>query len=228
MDDLDKKIEWLLLITPGLLALYIAVALGGRQEINEFAAVFYGFALSFLCYIVARFILWLAGLVMGSFGEIAHMVASVVVAVPLGVFIGVAADREFLYQAVRGFPLSDTLNRRSDKRPLDFILTQNSNGQLAVEGDGRRPQFKVTEAFIRLETENGTFEGWPEFWGDEQSFIYLSPACTISEDGSAELVAGPGVFVNEAKLEVATLLNRSESPCFLLWEEVSENASGGG
>lgn len=226
-DDLAKKAVWLLLIAPGLVSIFLASSIYDFGEIDEFRTASYALTLTFVNLIVAYvFFLLVRQIFPSSIRGMIFAVITLLVSLFVGVFIGISAEKDYLYRALRAAPWTDHLAQRSNMRPLDFLLSQNSTGQMAVEGDGRPRQFKATEAWLRVELEGRIYEGWPEFWGSDESQVYLSPACRILDSGVAQVIPGPGVVVAENKILTAVFLDRLQSPCFVAWEEFKNTTSG--
>ena len=224
MDEFEKKLSWLVLIAPGLVSLYLAAEVAGASEINEFQVIFYALALTLVNTSIAGVILRLFG-ARADYTARVYLFIVLVVSLLVGLFMGLVIERDYLHRAVRALPGTDSLLLRSKKRPIDFILSQNSAGQLHIDGDGRREKFKVSEAWLRIVTEEGSYEGWPEYWDAQLSHIYLSPACKVSNGTNAEPIMGPGVFVPEERVQVAFLLDRQASSCFDTWETLASESS---
>src|SRR5262249_29679664 len=114
----------------------------------------------------------------------AFMSGMAALSILVGIGIGIAIQNDTFYAVLRSIPGTDVVNTRSSKRPLPFLLSQNWEGKLKENGDGR-PSGKVTEAWIRIKVKQSggplAYEGWPEFFGvgSEQSEVYLSPACHV-------------------------------------------------
>jgi uncharacterized protein DUF6338 len=161
----------------------------------------------------------------------ALLVAVFLVAVVVGIGTGLAAERDLFHSVLRSLPGTATMNKRSTKRPLPFLLSQNTAGRLREDGDGR-PGQKATEAFVRIFLREGRiYDGWPEFYGTERkpSEVYLSPACRAERrpDGTYDVVVipGPGVLVAESEIQVVEFLDRKSSQCFELWRQAAEAAT---
>jgi hypothetical protein len=146
-----------------------------------------------------------------------------IVALFTGVFFGLGAEKDLFFVTLRSLPITDTLNKRSSSRPLVFLLSQNSAGQLKQDGDARPEPIKRTEAWVKVRLKSGReYEGWPEFFetGREASELYLSPACQLSANFDEELhspVPGPGILIFEREIESITFIDRETSKCFEYW-----------
>lgn len=201
-------------------------------ETDEFSLTFYALALTFVDAVLAFLltalvvgILKVCGIALRDIGRIIVFFAVLlVVAVALGVVMGISAERGTLYAWVRKIPLVNVLNKRSRARPLIFVLRKNSSGELNLPGDvaDARPQNKVNNAWLRVYLDQTViYEGWPEFYDARPTELYLSPACTVSEKASESAVAvkvpGPGAFIPKSQIKRAILVDQTSSPCWHLY-----------
>jgi len=229
MDEIGKKLLWLLIIFPGFLTVAIVSAIVDLGDIGEFSFLFYSLALTLFnvalaltLSLIVVFTLRYAGYTLSLAGQLAVFASlTLVIAVCAGIWIGIGLERGTFFQWVRQVPVVNVLNKRSSARPMIFLLRRNTGGLLAHEGDGRPKGQKVGEAWMRVHLQEGAiYEGWPEFYDNKPTEIYLSPACKIEETATgatAMKVPGPGVIIPEARMDFAVLLDRSSSPCFLQW-----------
>jgi hypothetical protein len=225
-----------LALAPGFLALALLGLIADLDELNEFRILFYGLALTFVCWVIVLAFLGIGRIFFRRLpvepsNHPALLVAVFLVSVAVGIGTGMAAERDLFHQVLRSLPGTVTMNKRSTKRPLPFLLSQNTAGRLRQDGDGR-PGPKATEAFVRIFLKEGRiYDGWPEFYGTERkpSEVYLSPACRAEKrvDGSYDVVkiAGPGVLMVEAEIQVVEFLDRKSSQCFDLWRQTAEAAA---
>jgi len=229
MDDLQKKLTWLLVIFPGFVTVTVIGSIVDLGDVGDLSLTFYSLALTFVDVVIA--VLMTAALVgiLAAFGvSLQHsgkmlilLAATLVVSIVVGVVLGIASERGTFYEWLRKIPYVDVLNKRSQARPLIFLLRRNSGGLLDIEGDGR-PGKKVGEAYLRVYLDGGViYEGWPEFYDAKPTEIYLSPGCKIVEqDGretKASQIEGPGVIIPESQIKHAILLERNASPCWHLY-----------
>ena len=207
--ELLEKLGWLFLSLPGFLCVSVIGIIVDLGELSEFQITYYSFIATLPIVVLALALS--AGL--GSAlrrvrsgwptpvgASYIFYATSVVVAIVMGIALGMAAQGDQVFRALRSLPGTDVLNKRSAKRPLVFLLNQNSKGQMKVEGDGRPAAMKQTEAFARIKIKDGPiYEGWPEFYehANSPSELYLSPACRVSATGEATPVPGPGVILIE-------------------------------
>ena len=232
MDDVKKKLIWLVIIFPGFLSVTIIGSIVDIGDAGEFNLTFYALALTFVdaifCFLILGAvvgILKLLGLSLQEPSQIALFItAMLAVSVVVGLLIGVAAERGAFYSLVRQIPFVDVLNKRSQARPLIFLLRKNSGGDLDVPGDvgDGRPTGKVGEAYLRVYLDNDViYEGWPEFYDAKPTELYLSPACMVNENkggaATATRVPGPGAFIPESQLRRAIFVDRESSPCWHLY-----------
>jgi hypothetical protein len=232
LEDFEKKLQWIFLLLPGFLCLFVVGQIVALGALDEFQIVFY--------LVLLNMIIWAATtpLVYGTASLIARVfphiqmssvlmpmlsVFVLIASVGLGVVIGLAAEGDTLFRALRAAPITDTLNKVSAKRPLVFILSQNSVGKLKELGDARKPEKKQTEGWAQVAMKSGrVYEGWPEYYTitEEAGEIWLSPACERQAgDGehSVRRIPGPGILVVEREIESVALLDRSDSECFAAW-----------
>jgi len=216
-------------LIPGFIALFIISLVVDIGGLKEFDVVFYGFMLTVVCWALAYPTIWVFARLSGKtiiWEPTSPVFTSymTVLSVILGILIGIGIQNDWFYSALRTIPGTDTINKRSFKRPLPFLLFQNSTGRLKRDGDGR-PGTKVTEAWVRvrLKQGGGTYDGWPEFYssGSDPSELYLSPACQVQNAGeTTEKVTkhkGPGILIYEREILSIEFLDRPESACFLQW-----------
>jgi hypothetical protein len=234
--DVETTVKLVLALAPGFLALALLGLIADLDELNEFRILFYGFALTFVCWVVVLAFLgvghiFFRRLPVEPSNHPALLFAVFLVAVVVGIGTGMAAERDLFHAVLRSLPGTATMNKRSTKRPLPFLLSQNTAGRLREDGDGR-PGPKATEAFVRIFLREGRiYDGWPEFYGTERkpSEVYLSPACRAEKraDGTYEVavIPGPGVLVAESEIQVVEFLDRKSSQCFDLWRQVAESAT---
>jgi Family of unknown function (DUF6338) len=234
--DVETTVKLVLALAPGFLALALLGLIADLDELNEFRILFYGLALTFVCWVIVLAVLGVGRIFFKRLptepsNHPALLFMVFLVAVAVGIGTGMAAERDTFHAVLRSLPGTTTINKRSTKRPLPFLLAQNTAGRLREDGDGR-PGQKATEAFIRIFLREGRiYDGWPEFYGTERrpSEVYLSPACRAqkSSDGSFEvtMIPGPGVLVAEAEIQVVEFLDRKASECFDLWRRASESTA---
>lgn len=232
MDEIKKKLVWLALIFPGFLTVTVIGSIVDLGETGEFSLTFYALALTFvdatLAFLLTALLIGALKLCCVTLSEPAKVIAFFIVllaiAVVLGVAMGISAERGTLYAWVRNVPLVNVLNKRSQARPLIFVLRKNSGGELDLPGDvaDARPQNKVSDAWLRVYLDgNIVYEGWPEFYDAKPTELYLSPACTITENANGNAVGvkvpGPGVFIPESQMKRAILVDKTSSPCWHLY-----------
>lgn len=232
MDDINKKLIWLVIIFPGFLSVTIIGSIVDIGDAGEFNLTFYALALTFVdaifCFLILGVVvglLRLLGISLREPSKIALFItAMLAVSVIVGLLMGIAAERGSFYSLVRQIPFVDVLNKRSQARPLIFLLRKNSGGDLNVPGDvgDGRPAGKVGEAYLRVYLDNDViYEGWPEFYDAKPTELYLSPACTVTEhkgeNATAVKVPGPGAFIPESEMKRAILVDRDSSPCWHLY-----------
>jgi hypothetical protein len=227
MEDIEKKIFWLLLIFPGFLSLSITLFMADIGQVEEFAFVLYSISLTFVNISIAYVISIIFGILFGiDRGNLTSVFASILLVTSLfiGLGLGFAIEKDYLFRALRWAPFTESFNRRSHLRPMIFLFSQNTAGLLDVEGDGR-PFGKVGEAWLQIHLDGDIFEGWPEFYSNEESSVYLSPACEIkSKDQAlhAKRIPGPGVIIPEGEIRFAVFLDRHSIACYKLWEAAFE------
>src|ERR1043166_6075016 len=119
MEELQKKLFWLVLIFPGFLTLAI---IGSISDIGdgELSLTLYSLGLTFLDVTLAFFIT--AGIVgfldicrvgLGSFGRMTiFLLALFVVSVAVGIWIGVQSERGSFFDAIRKIPYLDRKSTR--------------------------------------------------------------------------------------------------------------------
>jgi len=156
-----------------------------------------------------------------------------IIATIAGIGLGIAAERDTFFVTLRSISMTAALNKRSSNRPVVFLLSQNTAGNLKKDGDGRRN--KQSEAWIVVRMKGGKqYEGWPEFYetGSKPSEIYLSPACEVIGHGNRvgyiRPLEGPGIILYEAEIQSIELIDRSASKCFAYWvppDKTSEAAA---
>ena len=156
-----------------------------------------------------------------------------VVSILSGTLIGLAAEKDWFFVTLRCLPITDTLNKRSSSRPLVFLLSQNSTGQLKNDGDARPEPLKKTEAWVKVRLKSGKqYEGWPEYFsiGEQSAELYLSPACEwVSKWGQDVLkpTLGAGIIIFEREIETLTFIDREESKCYAHWLGPKQNSKAG-
>jgi hypothetical protein len=232
--ELLEKLAWLFLLLPGFMCVSVVGMIVDLGELSEFQITYYSL-ISTLPIVVLTIpasaaIGWTlkrSGFsTSGSAPTYVFFTTSFVIAIAIGVVAGLAAQGDEFYRTLRSLPGTDVLNKRSAKRPLVFLLNQNSKGQMKKEGDGRPAFMKRTEAYARVGLKDGpVYEGWPEFYehGNSPSELYLSPACRVSEVGEVSILPGPGVIIVEAEIKSIELLDRESSTCFAKYAELVQN-----
>jgi hypothetical protein len=227
----NATLNLVILLIPGFIALFVISLIVDIGGLKEFDIVFYGFMLTTVCWALSYPILWIFTKLSGKiivWKPTTPVFTSymTILSVVLGILIGIGIQNDWFYAALRAIPGTDVINKRSFKRPMPFLLFQNSTGKLRRDGDGRPGTgVKVTEAWVRVKLKQGggTYDGWPEFYssGSDPSELYLSPACQVQNPGeSTEKVAkhkGPGVLIYEREILSVEFLDRPESACFLQW-----------
>jgi hypothetical protein len=234
--DVETTVKLVLALAPGFVALALLELIADLDELNEFRILFYGLALTFVCWVIVLAFLGIGRIFFQRLpvepsNHPALLFIVFLVAVAVGIGTGIAAERDLFHAVLRSLPGTATMNKRSTKRPLPFLLSQNTAGRLRTDGDGR-PVAKVTEAFVPIFAKEGrVYDGWPEFYGTERkpSEVYLSPACRAEKraDGSWDvtMIHGPGVLVVESEIQVVEFLDRKSSQCFDLWRQTAEAAA---
>ncbi len=233
--EITDKLVWLFLLLPGFLSVALVGLVVDLGQLSEFQITFYSFILTLIDVAIA---LPLISVTFKLISVIKPKALSdetrtyvfgfvtVIVSILIGIFLGLAAEKDRFFVTLRALPITDTLNKRSSSRPLVFLLSQNTAGRLKTEGDARPAGSKQTEAWARVEMKGGKrYEGWPEFYeiGSKSSEIYLSPACEVASSNpksSGETlrpIAGPGVILYESEIQSVEFLDRSASPCFAHW-----------
>jgi hypothetical protein len=222
-----EKLSWLFLLLPGFLCLSVIGMIVDIGQLSEFHVTFYSLILTLVIILCA---LPISALVTKGLNKVRNtpvdasgatyllFTTSTLVGIVLGVALGMAAESDRLFTALRGMPFSDSLNKRSASRPMVFLLTQNSAGRLKASGDARAN--KQTEAWARVNMKDGpSYEGWPEFFsiGQSPTELYLSPACRVADDKSVTKLPGPGVILVESEIRSVELLDRVASSCFALY-----------
>lgn len=242
--EITDKLIWLFLLLPGFLSVSLVGLIVDLGQLSEFQITFYSFVLTLIDIAVALPVCWVAftlirkfrpSLLDGDTPKYVFCFAIVLVSIPMGIFLGLAAEKDSFFVALRALPITDALNKRSSSRPVVFLLSQNSVGKLDVEGDGRPKGFKQTEAWALIQMKNGkSFEGWPEFYetGSKPSEIYLSPACeVITEPGKPgdllRPIKGPGIILYESEIQSIELMDRAASVCFAHWLPASKTPQSG-
>jgi hypothetical protein len=239
--EILEKLSWLFLLLPGFVCVSIAGSIADLGALSEFQITYFSLILTLPIVLLALPVGALVeGLMFAKFwpgtqstqrSSYAFFVSSLAVACVLGVALGITIERDYVFRSLRSLPGTDVLNKRSTKRPLSFLLSQNSGGQLKVEGDARPKEMKRTEAFIRVRLKDGLeYEGWPEFYetGNAPTELYLSPACRVDSGGAVTVLPGPGVVVVEAEIRAVEFLDREASQCWMLYYKPSRPASAAG
>lgn len=229
--ELVEKLAWLFLLLPGFMCISVVGMIVDLGELSEFQITYYSLIATLPIVILtipgSAAIGWalkkLGFVASGSSPAYVFFVTSFVIALAIGLVAGLTAQGDEFYRTLRSLPGTDVLNKRSSKRPLVFLLNQNSKGQMKKEGDGRPVFMKRTEAYARVELKEGPiYEGWPEFYehGNSPSELYLSPACRVSTTGEVSILPGPGVIIVEAEIKSIELLDRESSACFGKYAEL--------
>jgi hypothetical protein len=217
LEDIENKLLYLFILLPGFLSLTIVGLIVDLPELGEFNTIFYSLILSLVNITLTLPITLLLRIKAKTVFYIANVICSLLV----GIGIGLAAEKDIMYTTLRSLPFTKELNRRSTLRPLNFILSQNTAGLLAKEGDARPAPLKVTDAWARIRLSSGqVYEGWPEFYSATSADIYLSPACTLAGNGeglTAAPIAGPGVILLGERIISVELIDRTAAPCFKFW-----------
>jgi hypothetical protein len=224
----NATVNLIKLLAPGFLALFIIGVIVDIGSTREFDLIFFGFALTLICWGLAYPLLWAFVRVTGAtvVWDLSNPIFAtyvLILAIVVGVFGAVSVQLDLFYAVLRKLPGAELVNKRSAKRPLPFLLQQNTTGNLRRDGDSR-PQGKVTEAWLIVRVkQGGAYAGWPEFYGvgKDASEIYLSPACEVEITANREERTtkhkGPGVLIYEREITAVEFMDRSESACFLLW-----------
>jgi hypothetical protein len=235
--DIRNKLIWLFLLSPGFISLAVIGQIIDLGQLTEFQITYYSLVLTVVNLVMAIAVVWLVSIPIRLFSPDWNVKAgtllfvSLIVGAAVGIAIGLAAEQDKFFLTVRSLSITKELNKRSSARPTTFLLSQNTGGQLQIEGDAR--PIKVTEAWahVTLKGSSKTYEGWPEFYGvgKEQSEIYLSPACEISSKAGKQhvmKVPSPGVILYEPEILSIVLIERACSPCYLRWypQKVSSDA----
>lgn len=225
--ELVDKLTWLFILLPGFLCMSIVGSIVELGQLSEFQITFYSFVLTLVITAISLAIISLAcrwrGISSGPVKQTTFFVVTIVVSVLIGLSLGLAAEGDRFFVALRALPITNTLNKRSAARPVVFLLTQNTGGKLKTEGDGRPPNRKQGEAWALIQLKNGKrFEGWPEFYetGSKPSELYLSPACEETSDkGNVGIrpIEGPGIVIYESEIQSIELLDRAASKCYAHW-----------
>ena len=228
-EEIWAKVSWLFALLPGFLCVFLATQIANVSPGDEFTTTYYGLICSIVIYTVVYLIqsilVYCFNLINLTKLRLLFILLTLVMSVLSGVLLAYAIENDWLYRTVRSAPLSPWFNKRSDTRPLVFLLKQNTQGQLKSEGDARPPKFKQTEAWVQIATSNRKiYEGWPEYYeiSAADSDIYLSPACRSDGTPGSTLVPidGPGVLIFEREIVSVTFLDRASSPCFQQWKKL--------
>lgn len=188
--EIEDKIIWLFILLPGFLSVSLIGQIVDLGRLTEFQVVFYSFVLTLVNLFIALPIWWWVSrrvflqkyLRVPEHTPIKSLFYGIVVLVSMvtGILLGLAAEKDVFFVMLRTLPITETLSKRSSRRPLVFLLLQNATGQLKQEGDARPKSMKKTEAWVKVHLKSGkVYEGWPEFFGIgyDPSELYLSPAC---------------------------------------------------
>ena len=148
-----------------------------------------------------------------------HFFVSIVLALLLGVAVGIAMQEDQLVSMIRTVPGGAALSKSSSKRPLLHVLSRNGNYRLDAEPalDQRPAPLRQKRAYVRIHLKEGLiYEGWPHQYshGKASSEILLTPACRVSGDPpTAALLRGPGVVVMEPEIRAIEFLDLATSQC---------------
>jgi len=228
-DDVRNKLVLLIVLLPGFVTMSIIGMMVDLGGISDLQLIFYSLVLTFPNLVVA----WALTVLLNQFVNSAKFagrskefgvgfaIVLLLTSTGFGVGLGIAAERDVFFRVLRAMPFTTAFNRRSTSRPIAFLLSQNTQGNLDVEGDARIPPFKKTsEAWARIELKTGKiYDGWPEFYetGSNPSEVYLSPACELMEGMTARPLQGPGIIIREDSIVSIALLDRESNDCALHW-----------
>jgi hypothetical protein len=226
--EIRDKLVWLFVLAPGFVSMTVLGQIIDLGQLSEFQITYYSLVLTVVDLSVAFALLWMLGWIIRwfrrpwSWSSSVWLGTGILIGGVVGAALGLAAERDAFFVTLRSLPVTKELNKRSSTRPTPFLLSQNSQGKLREDGDGRPT--KTTEAWvlITLKSGNKRYEGWPEFYGlgKERSEIFLSPACEIVSRGGKDQhskLGGPGVILYEDEIQSIALLERACSPCYLRW-----------
>jgi hypothetical protein len=228
VEEVEKKAQWILILFPGFLSMWLVGQIVNLGELNDLETIFIAILFNLIDVSVAiiacrLFLNYIARDTRARIDGLIFAVTVLLISTIVGIAAGLAAERDLFFVVLRSLPLTNTLNKRSSAAPLTFLLTQNSGGELTTEGDARPKPEKVTEAFVRIGLKDGrVYEGWPEFYSlsAENGQIYLSPACVYVDHfygTSKKKISGPGVVLTLAEVSYVEFVDRKASSCFLMW-----------
>ena len=227
--ETTQKITWLFLLAPGFISFTVIGWIVDLGQLSEFQITYYSFVLTVVNLSIAAILLWLTDRIRKRLRKEWHLgtlvlaLLGLISSLVLGVILGYAAERDLFFVTLRVLPITTELNKRSSARPTTFLLSQNTRGQLAEDGDARPKGEKTSDAFVRVTTSAGEqYEGWPEYYGlgNKRSELYLSPACVVTNTRGVEQVrkiTGPGVILYEDGVRSIIFLDRACSTCYLRW-----------
>jgi hypothetical protein len=121
------------LLLPGFLSLTIIGLMVNLPELSEFNTVFYSLILLSVCLMITSCFSFLIRVQRPRL----FYTLNVIISIAIGIAIGLAIEKDMFFVALRSMPFTKEFNKRSSLSPLLFVLSQNTRGQLAREGDAR-------------------------------------------------------------------------------------------
>jgi hypothetical protein len=225
----------MLLLLPGFLALGLATYVANLREYSDFELGAYSLALSLVIFALASFLYRLPHAVARIFRKKRQAQPEValipppslpfiglvlLISISMGLVIAYLYESDTVLKLLRESPGTGMTTKRSSARPMVFLFSLNRKGQLE---DGRPAPLKVQEAWVRITLAGDrSYSGYPEFFpfGEEESEIFLSPACMDGETVSRH--PGPGVLIREENIESIEFLDRGSSDCYREWAKIQQ------
>lgn len=233
----EKWLGRMLILLPGFFSVALARYLSNGPEIDEFSLVCYSLALSLFNFVLALLIYRLVTALVRGLKEVRNgkqdviqqpelslsfMATVLTLAIALGLWVGYIYSTDAVLAGLRHGPWAKVLTKRSESRPLSFLLAANRQGKLE---EGRPSPMKQGQVWINIHLEGGKiFAGYPEFFpiGSEGGEVFLSPACSVDASGKARQWPGPGVLIPEAKISHITFIDREKSECHNIWRAIAK------
>ena len=229
-NDGEKYLYAMVALFPGFISFGLARYITDMGDIGQWEFTMYSFGYSLFNFAIALSIYhslrWIRGKEKSKTvpSSVPFVLLILVVSILIGIFSASFYEKDTFLRVLRKTPGMRLTTKRSYKRPLPFLLALNRKGQLE---EGRHQSMRGGEAWLKVSLASGkVFEGYPEFFpsGNETSEILLSPACKKAENTSASSeiidIRGPGVLIYEKEIKFIEFIDREESACYNLWEQL--------
>ena len=139
--DVETTVKLVLALAPGFVALALLELIADLGELNEFRILFYGLALTFVCWVIVLAFLGIGRIFFKRLpvepsNHPALLVIVFLVAVAIGIGTGMAAERDLFHMVLRSLPGTATHEQAQHQETASFPVVTEHRG--APAGGWRR------------------------------------------------------------------------------------------